>query len=1101
MKKLITCLSFVLAAVSVGYAAVTPLWMRDARISPDGSEIVFCYKGDIYKVSAQGGTAVQLTTQASYEANPVWSPDGEQIAFASDRNGNFDLFIMSADGGAARRLTYHSASEIPSTFTPDGKYVLFSASIQDPATSALFPTSAMTELYRVPVEGGNTEQVLGTPAEWVCFDKAGSNFLYQDRKGFEDEWRKHHTSSIARDIWLYDTQTGEHTNLTNRDGEDRNPVYAPDGKSVYFLSERNGGSFNVYSFPLNAPQQVKPVTTFRTHPVRFLSVSDKGTLCYAYDGELYTQLPNSRPQKVKVELVRDDDKDIASFRFSQGATSACVSPDGKQVAFIVRGDVFVTSTDYPTTKQITNTPAGESGLSFAPDNRTLVYASERTGNWQLYMAKITRKEDPNFPNATLIEEEVLLPSKTVERRYPQYSPDGKEIAFIEDRNRLMVLNLETKKVRQVTDGSTWYNTGGGFDYEWSPDGKWFTLEFIGNRHDPYSDIGIVSAQGGAITNLTNSGYMSGSPRWVLDGNAVLFQTERYGMRAHASWGSQQDVMLVFLNQDAYDRYRLSKEDFELLKEFEKEQKKAKEKDEKKKNEKKKDAGKDKKKDGDKDGDNGKSDKDKESKKEIVVELKGIEDRIVRLTPNSSDLGSAIVSKDGENLYYFSAFEGGYDLWKMNLREKETKRLHKLNTGWVSLSMDKDGNIFLLGSRNMQKMDAKSDALKPISYQAEMKMDLAAEREAMFDHVYKQQQKRFYNLNMHGVNWDEMSAAYRKFLPHIDNNYDFAELLSEWLGELNVSHTGGRYFANGKGDVTSNLGLLFDWEYRGKGMRIAEVIEKGPFDHSRTKVKEGCIIEKINGQEISQENDITVLLNNKAGKKTLISLYDPQSKERWEEVVMPISGGRLNRLLYNRWVKQRAAEVEKWSNGRLGYVHIQSMGDGSFRTVYSDILGKYNNCEGIVIDTRFNGGGRLHEDIEILFSGQKYFTQVVRGREACDMPSRRWNKPSIMLQCEANYSNAHGTPWVYKYRNIGKLVGMPVPGTMTSVSWETLQDPSLVFGIPIVGYRLADGSYLENSQLEPDIKVANSPETVVKGEDIQLKAAVDELLKEIDSKKK
>ena len=1101
MKKLITCLSFALAAVSVGYAAVTPLWMRDARISPDGSEIVFCYKGDIYKVSAQGGTAVQLTTQASYEANPVWSPDGEQIAFASDRNGNFDLFIMSADGGAARRLTYHSASEIPSTFTPDGKYVLFSASIQDPATSALFPTSAMTELYRVPVEGGNTEQVLGTPAEWVCFDKAGSNFLYQDRKGFEDEWRKHHTSSIARDIWLYDTQTGEHTNLTNRNGEDRNPVYAPDGKSVYFLSERNGGSFNVYSFPLNAPQQVKPVTTFRTHPVRFLSVSDKGTLCYAYDGELYTQLPNSRPQKVKVELVRDDDKDIASFRFSQGATSACVSPDGKQVAFIVRGDVFVTSTNYPTTKQITNTPAGESGLSFAPDNRTLVYASERTGNWQLYMAKIIRKEDPNFPNATLIEEEVLLPSKTVERRYPQYSPDGKEIAFIEDRNRLMVLNLETKKVRQVTDGSTWYNTGGGFDYEWSPDGKWFTLEFIGNRHDPYSDIGIVSAQGGAITNLTNSGYMSGSPRWVLDGNAVLFQTERYGMRAHASWGSQQDVMLVFLNQDAYDRYRLSKEDFELLKEFEKEQKKAKEKDEKKKNEKKKDAGKDKKKDGDKDGDNGKSDKDKESKKEIVVELKGIEDRIVRLTPNSSDLGSAIVSKDGENLYYFSAFEGGYDLWKMNLREKETKRLHKLNTGWVSLSMDKDGNIFLLGSRNMQKMDAKSDALKPISYQAEMKMDLAAEREAMFDHVYKQQQKRFYNLNMHGVNWDEMSAAYRKFLPHIDNNYDFAELLSEWLGELNVSHTGGRYFANGKGDVTSNLGLLFDWEYRGKGMRIAEVIEKGPFDHSRTKVKEGCIIEKINGQEISQENDITVLLNNKAGKKTLISLYDPQSKERWEEVVMPISGGRLNGLLYNRWVKQRAAEVEKWSNGRLGYVHIQSMGDGSFRTVYSDILGKYNNCEGIVIDTRFNGGGRLHEEIEILFSGQKYFTQVVRGREACDMPSRRWNKPSIMLQCEANYSNAHGTPWVYKHRNIGRLVGMPVPGTMTSVSWETLQDPSLVFGIPIVGYPLADGSYLENSQLEPDIKVANSPETVVKGEDIQLKAAVGELLKEIDSKKK
>lgn len=1119
MKKLITSLALVLSVLS-SYA-ITPLWMRDARISPDGSEIVFCYKGDIYKVPAQGGTAVRLTTQASYEANPVWSPDGKQIAFASDRNGNFDLFIMPADGGAARRLTYHSASEIPSAFTPDGKYVFFSASIQDPAGSALFPTGAMTELYKVPVAGGRTEQVLGTPAELVCFDKTGKNFLYQDRKGFEDEWRKHHTSSITRDIWLYNTQTGKHTNLTNRGGEDRNPVYAPDGNAVYFLSERDGGSFNVYTFPLNTPQEVKAVTAFKTHPVRFLSVSDKCTLCYTYDGELYTQKSGARPEKVKVELVRDDEQQLAALKFSQGATSASVSPDGKQVAFIVRGDVFVTSTDYATTKQITNTPAKEAAVSFAPDNRTLVYASERTGNWQLYTAKISRKEDPNFPNATLIEEEVLLPSKTVERAYPQYSPDGKELAFIEDRNRLMVLNLKTKKVRQVTDGSTWYNTGGGFDYEWSPDGKWFTLEFIGNRHDPYSDVGIVSAQGGTIINLTNSGYISGAPRWVLDGNAILFQTERYGMRAHASWGSQQDVMLVFLNQDAYDRYRLSKEDFELLKEFEKEQKKAKEKDDdktkvgkkskaekadkEKANKGKTDKGKgDKEKskvDSGKDSDQDESTEDKTDQKEIVVELNGIEDRIVRLTPNSSDLGSAILSKDGEDLYYFSAFEDGYDLWKMNLREKDTKRLHKLNTGWASLMLDKKGDIFLLGSRNMQKMDAKSDALKSISYQAEMKMDLAAERETMFDHVYRQHQKRFYNVNMHGVDWDAMTNAYRKFLPHIDNNYDFAELLSEWLGELNVSHTGGRYFPQGKGDVTSNLGLLFDWDYQGKGMQIAEVIEKGPFDHSRTKVKAGCIIEKINGEEITLDNDITCLLNNKAGKKTLISIYNPQSKERWEEVVIPVTNGQLNGLLYKRWVKQRAADVEKWSKGRLGYVHIQSMGDDSFRTVYSDILGKYNNCEGIVIDTRFNGGGRLHEDIEILFSGQKYFTQVVRGREACDMPSRRWNKPSIMLQCEANYSNAHGTPWVYKHQKIGKLVGMPVPGTMTSVSWETLQDPSLVFGIPIVGYRLPDGSYLENSQLEPDVKVANNPETVVKGEDTQLKVAVDELLKEIDSQKK
>ena len=1084
MKKLLTCLALSFVAAS-SYAA-TPLWLRDVQISPDGTEIAFCYKGDIYKVPANGGTATQLTTQASHECSPIWSPDSKQIAFASDRNGNFDLFVMSADGGAARRLTTHSASEIPSTFTTDGNYILFSASIQDPANSALFPTSAMTELYKVPVTGGRTEQVLGTPAEMVCFDKSGKTFLYQDRKGFEDEWRKHHTSSITRDVWLYDSENGKHTNLTAHAGEDRNPVFAPDGQTVYFLSERDGSTFNVYSFPISSPQSLKTVTHFKTHPVRFLSMGSNGTLCYTYDGEIYTQKQGDKPQKVKIDIIRDDQNTIADLNFSNGATSATVSPDGKQVAFIVRGEVFVTSADYNTTKQITHTPAREAGLTFSPDNRTLAYASERNGNWELYMAKIARKEEANFPNATAIEEEVLLPSDKTERTYPQFSPDGKELAFIEDRNRLMVLNLETKKVRQVTDGSTWFSTGGGFDYSWSPDGKWFTLEFIGNRHDPYSDIGMVSAQGGKIINLTNSGYTSGSPRWVLDGNAILFITERYGMRAHASWGSLNDVMLVFMNQDAYDKFRLSKEDYELQKELEKEQKDT---TETKKNDKKK-------------GDNKeKSEEKKEEKvKDIVVELNNIEDRIVRLTPNSSDLGSAIITKDGETLYYLSAFEGGYDLWKMNLRKKDTKLLHKMDAGWANMEMDKDGkNLFLLGSNTMQKMGTDSESLKPISYQAHVKMDLAAERDYMFNHVYKQEQKRFYNLNMHGIDWDAMTKAYRKFLPHIDNNYDFAELLSEYLGELNVSHTGGRFRPQLKGDATATLGLLYDWNHNGKGLLISEVVEKGPFDHARSKVKAGNIIEKIDGQEITPESDYSVLLNGKARKKTLVTLYNPQTKERWEEVVVPVSNGVMSDLLYARWVKQRAADVDKWSNGRLGYVHIESMGDDSFRSVYSDILGKYNNREGIVIDTRFNGGGRLHEDIEILFSGKKYFTQVVRGREACDMPSRRWNKPSIMVQCEANYSNAHGTPWVYSHQKIGKLVGMPVPGTMTSVSWETLQDPTLVFGIPVIGYRLPDGSYLENSQLEPDIKVANSPETVVKGEDTQLKAAVDELLKEIDGK--
>ena len=246
MRKLFVCIALGLTTLT-GNAA-SPLWMRDVQISPDGTEIAFCYKGDIYKVPAGGGVATQLTTQPSYECTPIWSPDSKQIAFASDRNGNFDIFIMPATGGTAQRLTTNSASELPSTFTPDGKYILFSASIQDPAQSAMFPTTAMTELYKVPSNGGRTEQVLGTPAEAVCYATSGEFFLYQDRKGFEDEWRKHHTSSITRDIWMYNTKTGKKSEVysykigKNKKGSNGFSQLSVDKKYIYATWDRYYGT-------------------------------------------------------------------------------------------------------------------------------------------------------------------------------------------------------------------------------------------------------------------------------------------------------------------------------------------------------------------------------------------------------------------------------------------------------------------------------------------------------------------------------------------------------------------------------------------------------------------------------------------------------------------------------------------------------------------------------------------------------------------------------------------------------------------------------------------------------------------------------------------
>lgn len=1070
MKKILVIL---LSLWSVALSADNVSWLRYPSISPDGKNVAFSYGGDLYVVAAEGGEARQLTSHPSYDYAPVWSPDGKTIAFASDRFGNFDIYTVSVNGGVPYRITTNSAKETPWTFTPDGKSILFTALLQDPASSALFPKSSMTELYSVSVEGGRPVQVLATPAEEVSFIGNTDAFLYQDCKGGENRWRKHHTSSIARDIWLY--KEGKHTELTDFNGEDRCPRVSSDNNTVYFTSEREG-TFNVYSFPLNNPSEVKQITRHKTHPVRFLTVSDNDVLCYGYDGDIYINDGRGQSRKINVSITADKaDNDMAQLPVSGGYDSA-LSSDGKQIAFISRGEVFVTSTDYKTVKQITDTPEAESDVVFSPDGKKLAYASERDGIWNIFIAELSRPEDVYFPYSTVIKEKALFQNNKVDRRAPEFSPDGKELAYIENRDRLMVLNLETGKTRQITDGSQCYSTSGAFAYSWSPDGKWFTMSYCSNRHYPYNDIGIVSSKGGEpMINLTYSGYTDSSPQWVLGGNAILFISERYGMRNHASWGTLNDVMIVFLNRKAHEDFMMTKEERELQKDVEKLASDS----------------------GQKSDDNGKKEekKSEDKVKDILVELDNIEDRILRLTPSSADLGSAALSKDGRTLYYQARYESGMNLWKLDIEKGNAVKIGA--AGGRMLWDKKFSHLYILGSR-FSKMKDGAKSIEPISVRTDMTMDLAAEREYMFDHVYRQEKARFYNEGMHGVDWEMLTAEYRKFLPHINNNYDFSELLSEYLGELNVSHTGSGYRApRGENAAsTASLGVFFDFNWNEDGLKVDEVVAGGPFDRSDSSLSKGDVITAINGVKILKGMDYYPLLDGIAGERTLVNIRK-SSVEEVDEIVVPISAGAFNQLLYKRWVRSNAKKVEELSGGRLGYVHIEGMNDPSFRTVYSEILGRYNHCEGIVIDTRFNGGGRLHEDIEVLFSGEKYLTQEVRGKDACDMPSRRYNKASIMIIGEANYSNAHGTPWVYKHKNMGLLVGKPVPGTMTSVNWETLQDPSLYFGIPVVGYRKADGTYLENDQLNPDIDVENTKELVVKGRDEQLEAAVKALLQQLD----
>ena len=1049
------------------------LWLRYPAISPDGSTIVFSYKGDLYKVASTGGLAYPITLHDAYERNPVWSSDGQQIAFASNRYGNFDVFLMSVNGGNAQRLTYHSSGDYPSAFSSNDNAVLFSSSRLDAASNQQFPSGVLPELYEISTKGGMPRQILTTPALSAKYSKDGKRLLYHDRKGFEDTFRKHHESSVTRDVWMY--EDGKYTQLSAFEGEDRSPVFAPDEKGMYYLSEKNG-DFNIFYQAFGKESQQRQLTSFEKHPVRGLSISNTGTLCFTYHGAIYTMTDGSKPEKLSVQVSTGERYNENELHKVTGKASELqLSPNGKELAFVHRGEVFVTSIEGGTTRQITQTPQQERSVSFSPDGRTLLYASERDGSWGVYQSSLQREEENYFFNATLIEEKAVVQTEKEEFQ-PAFSPDGEEVAYLEERTILKVYNIKKGESSTILEADKNYSYSDGDQYyQWSPDGKWFLVEFL-PPEQWLSQAGLISASGeGSLINLTNSGYGAGWPKWMMDGKMMLWFSSRDGMRNHSNRGSETDAYGMFFTQDAYDKFRLNEEEYKLLKEEEEDEK-------------------------DK-GEEEKKETDKKTKiEELKLELEDLENRKVRLSIHSSRLADAYVDKKGENLYYLAKFEKGYNLWQTDLKTKETKMLAKLNAKAASRLVveEKEKHIFLVADGNIKKIALSDGKVKPVKIKGEMQLYKEQERLYQFEHVWRQVDKKFYKKSLHDVDWDFYVKEYASLLPHIDNGIDFADLLSEMLGELNASHTGARYRnPDPNGDKTATLGVFYDYTYEGPGLKIEEVIEKGPLEKEGSKVKKGHVIEKIDGKIIDANQNLFQLLNRKAGKNTLLSFRDPDTGERWEEIIKPITLGEEGELKYQRWVKNCRKIVDELSNGEIGYVHVRGMNDRSFRTVYDEVLGRNNSKKALVVDTRFNGGGWLHDALATFLNGEQYLTMMPRGQNLGSEPMNKWSKPSVVVMSESNYSDAHMFPYAYKALGIGKLVGMPVPGTATAVWWERLHTGDIVFGIPQVGVVTNDGEYLENNQLEPDIKAPNEPGIVVKGRDQQLEAAVKELLKQID----
>ncbi|HET9826545.1 MAG TPA: peptidase S41, partial [Chitinophagaceae bacterium] len=373
MKKIILIALAAVCFMLQVTAQTNPLWLRYPAISPDGKSIVFSYKGDLYKVASAGGEAIPLTLNEAYDYMPVFSHDGKWLAFASDRYGNFDVYIMPSSGGEAKRLTYNSANDYPYDFTVDDKKVLFGTNRNDIYTSARFPSARLfLKLYEVPATGGRSVMALSAGSECAHFNSKGDKIIFQDRKGYEDAYRKHHTSSVTRDIWIYDIKKDEYVQVSSYEGEDREPVWGSDDNTFYYLSERDGTTQNIYKGTIGGQSSVTQLSNFKNNPVRFLSRSHDGTLCFTNDGEIYTMKENASPEKINIAInadTRGNEEKILPV--NTGITQTALSPNGKEIAFVVRGEVFVTSVEGGLTKRITNTPQQERTVEFSPDGRSL----------------------------------------------------------------------------------------------------------------------------------------------------------------------------------------------------------------------------------------------------------------------------------------------------------------------------------------------------------------------------------------------------------------------------------------------------------------------------------------------------------------------------------------------------------------------------------------------------------------------------------------------------------------------------------------------------------------------------------------------------------
>ncbi|WP_183572402.1 S41 family peptidase [Mucilaginibacter sp. X5P1] len=1032
-------------------------WMQQPAVSPDAKWITFEYKGNIYKVSYQGGKAIQLTNEISYNGYPVWSHDGSKIAFASDRNGNFDVYIMSSSGMEPKRLTFNSSKDIPYEFSSDNHDVYFGTTRHDIYSSVRSPQDRFfLKLFKVSSAGGASLMVNSAGMEFAHFNHQGDRIIFQDIKGsVEDSYRKHATSSVTRDIWSFNTKTNVYTKLSPFPGEDREPLWG-DGNDFYYLSERNGNQ-NLFKSSTADTGKIKQLTFFEKNPVRNLSRAGNGDFVFTYNGDMYTFSEGRIPHKIIVKFSEAAKDSIISIPVNGSSSDFDVSKDGKQIAFVMRGDVYVTSTDSSSvTRRITNTPYIERMVNFCPDGKKLLYSVEHAGSWDINQITIADPSEKYFYNAKKLNTTSIIAGSQDEFQ-GVYSPDGTKIAYLENREILKSYDVATKAVHTLLPyGINFSMRDGDQSFTWSPDSKSILVQ-----HGQQNIILVSDDGSGKRINVTKSAFEDKLPHWGSSGSTMYTLSAKNGLTNFTRDQSQFDILETFFDKGAWDDDRLRKTEETSLRDSEK----------------------------------------------ISTVFSDTTYHTKPLTSSPANINDFAVSRDGKLIYLLASYENNFNLYTLNIKSKEVHLFAKLNAQNPKMKLTNNGNtIVIIGNDNQFKtIDAISGKEAAVTINMKSEINITRERNGVYDHIYQLIKKRFMDPKLNGVDFEYYYTNYRQFLPCVNNNYDFKILVSELLGELNTSHLVPQLSVSiPHAEYTASLGLLYDLTRTDDGLLVKEVIAGGPFDNESTKMRTGMIIDQIDGRKITIADDWTKYLNNKIDSTLLISFHESKTGKQYEEKIRAIDlRDETYNLMEARWVQQMEHLTDSLSGGKIGYVYISQMDDDNFRSFYDKVLGGYADKKALIVDTRFNNGGDLLDLLISFLSGKTYLTERRQGHlTEGGEPDTKWTKPSCIIMNEANYSDAFRVPFIYKYLGLGKVIGMPAQGTGTAAVAERQLIPGFAIGVPQGGtYHPGDIYPSENHQLIPDILINDDYLNILNGEDQQIEAAVNELLKGMDKAKK